>query len=240
LGLDFVDPSKREAKKLNALLYGEPGTGKTTGACSAPGPIFYANAEGSARLYSGRDRYPNSVIDEFPIKGIKSLSDSLSYLLTDEAIAKYRTVAFDTVGEAYSLITQEKMDAKNYDMPSEPMYGESNIIIERWCRVIRDSPYNFVVVCHQGVDQDTLTGKRFIAPETGGRKNPRKLAAMMDIVAYTSVFTKKDGSIRYVSQMHPEEGRVGKCDTSLFDKYEPTDVGLWIRKLNGEVISNAD
>ena len=54
MALQFVDPQDKPAT-LNAVLYGAPGSGKTTGSLSAPGPILYVNAEGTnAAMFARR------------------------------------------------------------------------------------------------------------------------------------------------------------------------------------------
>jgi CRISPR/Cas system-associated exonuclease Cas4 (RecB family) len=65
--LTFADPQPRQF--LSVLLYGPSGIGKSTAACSTPGPIIYANADGAGALRFARKRYAGKEIMELPIAG---------------------------------------------------------------------------------------------------------------------------------------------------------------------------
>ncbi len=232
--LTFTDPPGNNDRSWNVILYGPPKTGKSTGAGSAPPKILWLNSESPSRLYLARQLYGDDNIKEVSFKKIQDSIDIIQYLKSPAA-DDIKTVIFDTVGQYYSLITQERMLASNRSMPSQPQYGECNIIIQRLCEQLAASRRNFIAIMHEKHLKDELSGKMLTVPMTGGQENPMKVSAMVDIIAYTGTKVNDDGTISYLSQLVPSESRYAGGMTEILGKVRPTNVGEWFEVLNEEI-----
>lgn len=220
--LEFVKPSAVELTQ-NILLYGGPGTGKSTGAASAPGPILYGNAEGRNALRFARKMHGDDKFHEFTI-GRKADLDAI-YLHARAAGSEEKTVVIDSVGEVYRVLLEEL----GGDRPTLQQWGDVNTMIDRFVRAMRDVDVNLVLICHEEVVRDEQTGEMLRQPITGGRKLPAMLMAQVDIVAYTGVIPKTDTEpAKYVAQLVAGNGRHGKDRSGALGASRPVDLTEWI------------
>lgn len=217
-GLTFVTPEARP-DTLRVLLFGPPGTGKSTAAAGMPGPILYLNAEASTALDFARSR--GAEIREFPITGKQSLV-SASLYLRDGGDGE-RTVVLDPVEDVWRILVEEMAPTGR---PTLQQFGDAGTLIERFARFLcKDSGLNVVFVCHEN-PMDTGDGI-LLMPMTGGRKNPQILAAMCDVVGYTGVVQQKDKTPRYVAKVEPDERRYAKNRNGILPPVADLDLAAW-------------
>lgn len=217
--MKFVEASERPPT-LNVCLYGPGGTGKTVGACSAPGPILVLNAEGPGALRYSREMYGDK-IREVEIEGEDTLDEAFLYLRDGKG--KEATVVVDTVGELYGKILENKGGAR----PTLQQYGDTNTKIERFVRALRDLPINVVLICHEQVDDGD--GEITRRPMTGGKKLPEIIVAQMDVVAYTGVVpATEDEPAHYKGQLVEAGGRRAKDRTGRLGDFRDLDLTDWI------------
>lgn len=223
--LDFVDPTSTEPT-LNVFLYGDPGTSKTTGALSAPGPILYLNAEGGNAAMFARRLRPDAEIREVTVEGGETLNEALLYLRADNGV---KTVVLDSLGAIFQAVLEGYSGGGK---PTLPQYGDTTTAIERFARALRDQPVNVVLIAHaQGIkDEETGTIERL--PYTG-TSNPAlgiKLMAQADIVGYTGVVQPDDKNdrTRYIAQLISAGGRRGKDRTGLLGLFPELDLTDWV------------
>jgi len=215
----FVDATEAPPT-LNLCLYGPGGTGKTVAACSAPGPVVVANAEGPGALRFAREMYGDK-IREVEVTGAETLDEI--YLYLKEGKGKEKTVVIDTVGEVYGAMLANFGGAR----PSLQNYGDTNTKIERFVRALRDLPINVVLICHEQVDDGD--GEITRRPMTGGKKLPEIIVAQMDVVAYTGVIPATDDQpVRYVGQLIEAGGRRAKDRTGKLGDIRDLDLTDWI------------
>lgn len=222
MSLSFVSPSAAPPTQ-NILLYGGPGTGKSTGAASAPGPILYGNAEGPGALRFARSRYDDQKFHEVRIT--KKADLDAIFLHAREGKGDEKTVVIDTVGEVYRVLLEEI----GGDRPTLQQWGDVNVMIERFARAMRDIPLHFILVCHEEIVRDEQTGEMLRQPVTGGRKLPAQLMAMVDTVAYTGVKPATDDEpARYMGQLIAGNGRHGKDRSGALGAAREVDLSEWI------------
>jgi hypothetical protein len=226
--LQFVDQPAEP--KLNILLYSGPGTGKTTGALSAPGPILYLNAEGPNAAMFARQLHPVGHVREVTVTGADTLREATLHLRAGHDFA---TVVVDSLGAVFQTVLE---DMTHGGKPTLPQYGDTTTILERFCRELRDLPVNVVLVAHEIPVKDEETGILERLPFTG-TSNPQlgvKLIAQMDIAGYCgrSAPAEDGGKPRYLAQLFNGGGRRGKDRTAVLGDSRPLDLSEWIDTYN--------
>lgn len=222
--LTFVKPTPA-GTTANLLLYGPPGTGKTVGACSGPGPILVLNAEGTGALRKAREIHTHTEIREVAVTGKQILDDA--YLYLRDGKGGERTVVVDTVGEVYRILLEEH----GGDRPSLQAYGDTNLVIERFVRALRDLTVNVVLTAHEEIVTDGTTGETMRQPVTGGKKLPGNLMAQVDVVAYTAVITEDGKPPRFVAQLVDGGGRRCKDRSGRLGTVRDVNVTEWLRAM---------
>lgn len=220
--MSFVNPTSAP-ETMNFLLYGPPGSGKSTGALSAPGPVLVLNAEGPGGIRFGRRKFGDEKIREVAIEGKKTLDETYLYLREHKGGEK--TVVLDPVGETHRLLLEEMAGDGRATLPQ---WGDVQVIIERFVRALRDLALNVVLVCHEEIQRDEQTGETMRMPLTGGRKLPAILTAQVDIVGYTGVVIKGEEPPQYMAQLVSANGRYGKDRSGLLGVTREVDLTEWI------------
>jgi adenosyl cobinamide kinase/adenosyl cobinamide phosphate guanylyltransferase len=229
--LQFVSPAETPAP-LKALLYGQPGSGKSCAACSAPGPILYVNCEGPDALTFARRMYGDDKIHEVAFAGKQTLIDVYLHLKSPDATEQ--TVVVDSIGEMYRMLLEE-IGGERATLQN---FGDVNTIIERFCRSLRDLPQHVVLVAHEEIAD--VEGEIVRRPVTGGKKLPEVLMAMMSVVAYCGVVSKDGEPRRYVGQLVQANGRRAKDRSDTLGKSRDLDLTEWIAQMRGEALPAAE
>lgn len=230
--LDFVKPSAVEPTQ-NILIYGAPGTGKTVGACSAPGPILVLNGEGQGGLRRAREIHGADKIREVAVTG-KGVLDA-AYLYLRDRKGGEKTVVIDTVGEVYRILLEEI----GGERPTLQNWGDVNTLIERFVRALRDLDINVVLVAHEELVADGTTGETMRQPVTGGKKLPAQLMAQVDVVAYAGVVQRENAEPEYVAQLVSGAGRHAKDRSGRLGTTRPVNLTEWIATATKPVASTS-
>jgi AAA domain len=218
--LDFRSPPT--VPTLNVILYGAPGTGKSVGALSAPGPILYLNAEGPNAAMFARRQHPGGHILEAPVTGTDTLLEAINF-----ASDGCKTVVLDSLGATFQALMDSVTGGAK---PTLPQYGDVTTAIERFCRHMRDLPVNFIAVAHEQTVKDEESGVIERLPFTG-TSNPQlgvKLMAQADIVGYCGRVKPDNGDAQYLAQLFPGGGRRGKDRTGTLGENRAVDLTEWL------------
>lgn len=171
-------PSELEVKQtLTALIYGQPGAGKSTLACSAPSPVMLDFDGGATRINGAH---------QVPTVQVKRWEDVELALNEIRDAGEFATIIIDTVGkmmmymEEYIKRTNAKM--KNYDGSlTLKGYGLRKQMFLNFIKSVSVIGMNIVFVGHE-IEQkrgdDTI-----IRPEIGG-SSTNDLMKELDLVGY--------------------------------------------------------
>jgi hypothetical protein len=230
--LSFVEPPV--APKRNVLLYGPPKSGKTAGACSAPGPILLLNADLPNASWYAHERARQAGeehLHEIEYKGFESLTD-IGFAIERGNLAgpdgcTIETIVVDPVNELYRMLLEQLSDRAL--SPSLPTYQAVTVHMERFYRALcKNRGYNVVFVAHEMPVKDESTGVVERLAQTG-TTNPslgQKLMAMVDVIGYTAVVESGE-KYTYLAQLVNAKGRRGGDRFDSLGPVQPIDLAAW-------------
>ena len=188
------------------VLYGPPGSGKTTMGATFPDVLFLSAESG---LLSVRDRK----IDVWEITKWEDLEEAFCFLRGGEH--KYKSVVIDSLTEVQKKLNEhivKKFPGKRRDyedLMSMSDWGYSMDRLRRMCRAFRDLPLNVVFIT---LDVTEITEQEtFIKPALSGKTLSDELMGWVDAVVYCAgPQTDEDGNTRYLGQTVAAKGRRAK------------------------------
>lgn len=233
MSLSFVKPGPVES--VNLLFYGPEGSGKTTGALSAPGPVLYLNAEGPNAGRYGHTKWPGK-IREVTVTSARVFDDAIAYL--DNEGKDVKTVVLDSISEIHVSLMEEQAKGGKFQIQ---YYGDVNTEIRRFARHIRDLPINLVLVAHETFMRDEETGVIERVPFTGTSKPGlgKQLTSICDVVAYCKRTPPEsgDGDAKYMASLVHSNQKRAKHRFEVLGNVAEVDVTAWttkIREANGD------
>lgn len=247
--LTFADPEPRA--NLSILLYGPSGIGKTTAACTSPGPIIYCNADGPGALRFARKNATGKEIMELPLGAkkvevddrwvpvVRPVLEQLFIELRSGDLKGLGTIVLDSLGRIYDLLLDEHARGLK---PTLPQRGDVNTFLERFVLSLLEQPVNLVLVAHDnpvvvsGKEEDG-TQEVELFPHTG-TNNPglaKKLMRPLDVVAYCGRVIEGEGdeqTEKFIGQTFNAGGRHAKDRTDVIGHFAELDITDWIERVN--------
>lgn len=176
-----------ETLKLNTLIYGKSGTGKTPFACFYPKP-YVADFDKGMTSVRGRD----VEYDTF-----SSYSDFQIKFRELEKNCPYETFILDSVTTMEEYCMDSILAANRRSMPT---MNEWNCLIaelkDLFMRMTKMSKH-LVVIAHEQMVQDEMTGEIQFRPQIVGKKLPAQLPLWFDEVYRFQVSRTKEGVPTY-------------------------------------------
>ena len=178
----FKKPSELEfVTTIKMLIYGQPGTGKSSMALSAPSPVMFDFDGGIQRV---------NVAFQCPTLQVKKWEDAMSAieeLKSGEDDCK--TIIIDTAGKMldfmsdYIMRNDLEMKMRNGSL-SLKGYGAIKVMFQNFLREVSMMGKHIVFVAHEREDKDGET--RIVRPEIGG-SSAGDLMKELDLVGYVQV-----------------------------------------------------
>lgn len=199
-------------KYIFALFTGEPGTGKTVGAGSFPGEIYFFDLDG--RMAPLRKMYPDRSDIEYDTFGPDDFARFWSKLLAicDREHGKYKTIVIDSLTALARMLinfsiqnrgSNPKLKMGPIDLTSiEDFGGEGRALgkIMDYLRVLHKQGINVILTAHviqtEMVDITAKDKKKSVTRSlmTGGKKIAAEIPAYFDEVWNFNTEANMDGS----------------------------------------------
>lgn len=203
---------------IKALIFGRPGSGKTTFASTAPSPIFLSAEAG---LLSIAHKKPHAII----ISTLKDLQDAYHYLNTEKH--GYKTVVIDSITEINEIVKAE-IEQKNNRGISKNDWGEVLSKLKKIIRDFRDLPMHCIFLAQESIEKDDDTIVR-IYPSLNGKAATEILAAC-DVVGYLEI--DRTLSERYMVVKEHSVLATKNRLSALKSDNPSLDFSEWVKQLN--------
>jgi phage nucleotide-binding protein len=160
---------------VSILIYGNPGIGKTTMACSMPKPIIFDMDRGIHRAL-------NATADVVQATSIRDINE----VINSPEITKYETLIFDTIGRLLDFLMIDILEKNHLKKMRIQDYGTLKLDFESLMAVIRNKNKNVVFLAHETEEKLEVNGATTIVkrPDTGVGSAGKSLIKDLDIIGY--------------------------------------------------------
>ncbi len=172
----FKKPSElKVTTTVKVLIYGQPGTGKSSLALSAPSPVLL-DFDGGVQRVNGAFQCPTLQVESWD-EVIEAMQEDLS---------EFQTIVIDTAGKmldymsAFIIKNDQKMAMRDGSL-SLKGYGVRKTMFIKFLKQCSMLGKNLIFVAHEREDKDGET--RIVRPEIGG-SSAGDLIKELDLVGY--------------------------------------------------------
>jgi hypothetical protein len=196
---------------LKALIYGQPGIGKTTFALSAPNPILLDFDSGVHRVNAEHQT------ETLQIEKWQDVLDEMN----EGTFHNYKTIIIDTAGKmldylgAHIISKNPKMGKGNGALTLQG-YGERKAEFNGFIKAVSTMGKNIIFIAHEKEEKDGDTNYK--RPEIGGSSG-NDLYKELDLIGYMEAIGKK----RTISFL-PQEKYYAKNACGLNETIELPDL----------------
>ena len=218
---------------ISLVIYGDPGTGKTTLATTLPaGETLIINSEAGLGPLLGTNHVVFNLLAAVKGYEIEAVVDELyKYLRTQKHEFKY--VVIDNMSELEQQLILNLTMRRGKDTPELREYGDVGFKMKEWVRLFRDLTYQGITVVFNAWEfpleikniEGSIITKTF--PLIGKRIAPQ-VCGVVDVVGHMEVH-EKSGK-RWI-RFGPSEQYITKCQFKGLDTGEPADLPLILNKL---------
>lgn len=228
-----INKAKENTSKINMLIYGESGAGKTLLSGSADDVpemrrVLVIDVEGGTLTL--RDKHPE--VESVRVKSWKDMQ--LVYDELYKSTHDFTTIIIDSLTEVQKMsmdaVMRKLVDEYGDEATEVPQIREWNINIEqtrKFVRAFRDLPVNTIFTALATSERNARTGLTKRKPSLSGKVKD-EVAGFLDFVGYLYV-KEKDGETRRMLQCGQTEETIAKDRTNNLPLVveEPTMAILW-------------
>ncbi len=204
--LQIANTKELQIDYAKVVVYGPPGSGKTTFGSDFPEVLFLSAESG---LLSIRDR----AIDVATIDEWEDLEKSFVFLKAGKH--NYKSVVIDSLTECQKKLNEHIVrkfpnKRRDYeDLMSQSDWGYSVDRFRKMCRAFRDLPMNVVFIALEQTEE--TEEEKITKPALSGKTLADELMGWVDAVVYCPGPQKdEDGNVKYLGQTIPAKGRRAK------------------------------
>lgn len=192
-GIGVYDPfDEEEPGEVNAVIYGQPGSGKTSLVAGAPRCLLLDFERGGRASIVATGNRDTRSVHITSMKQVRQVYRALSSGKHD-----FLTVALDPIGELQRLMMEDTLkrfpsSRRQYnDLPMQADWNKMLSDLTKLVTMFRALPMHTIVVAHSEIpkhEDDT------VAPLVSGKNFKPFLQGAMDLLGYLYVDEDEDGS----------------------------------------------
>lgn len=203
-------PTEIQSKKTIAcMIYGQPGMGKSTLACSAPKPVMFDFDGGVTRM---RDEH------QVPTVQIATFQDALDALKEVEAAGdEYQTIIVDTASKLIDCITTHVCGTAQ---PKIQQWGLINAAFKSFLRSIQSMGKHVVFVAQREVEKDGDVNR--YVPQFR-QSNYKDVICDLDVCGYMEMVQVRGKEVRQIT-FNPSSRNEGKNTANFKPAYIIADL----------------
>ena len=154
-------------KHIKAIIFGEPGAGKTLMSSTFPDPLFVC-AEPGLMSIADRDIPYVHVDNVADIIGIKNLLDQGPDVRESMIGFPINTVVIDTIDEVQKILIAERLKSEKKEAMTLPDWGWLSEQMQALIRGFRNLDMHVVFTCHLKESTDSDSGRTYFKPGLQG------------------------------------------------------------------------
>lgn len=209
-------------EKINALIYGESGVGKTFLASTLVGKTIIVSMESGLLSLRG---HSIDYIEE--INNLDKLKEALTFLITSD----YQNIYIDSLTEVTQLFLAYCKEQYPDDKQTLKVYGLLLEMVSAFIKFTRDMNKNVFFTALQKTSQDEYN-RRYHVPDLVG-SIASKCPQFFDFVFNYQMVRQDEQDTRFLVTQKTSNS-LGKDRSGLLDLYEQPNLGLIINKIFGD------
>lgn len=199
--------------KINNLVYGKSGTGKTTWACGFPKPFVF-DFDGGMLSQRGRDVEYETYGVSGEMKGIAFQKFEAKLKEFESKPGQFETYILDSITTMQEYRLEFLTSASGKPRPTQYEWGMLVLDLRDYMLRLTKLKGHLVVIAHEVLVQDEVTGEVLVEPVIYGKKLPAQLPLWFDEVyrAQTSRTSKSEVQfemLTYASTKYSAKSRLG-------------------------------
>lgn len=225
-----ITSTQKSVKFIKALVYGEPGSGKTVLASTAPGPLIISAEKGLLSL-------SNLDIPAIEVQTWTEIQEAYNFIVSDSKEMKgIKTICVDSISEIAEIMLSEfgKLTKEDGKTPIHGMqvYGKLGVDGTELIKGFRDIKDKHVyIIAKMSRMVDEYSGITNWAPEMPGNSLKTRLPYAFDLLLPLRIGETEDGEKYRYLQTQADIQYIAKDRSGKLDDMEEAHLGKLFSKI---------